>query len=107
MRYPRIDSASYDINSRYYRTALKDMFAFLDEKDTAMPLFYQPSLIIALQLMALNDRDEPARFEPLETGENKAAAQAVRATDWSKYPYATIVVPGEGPEISLPVPSIP
>lgn len=100
MRYPRIDSASYDVNSRYYRSALKDMFAFLGEKDTAMTLFYLPSLTIALQLMALNDRDEPARFEPLETGENKAAAKAVRSTDWSKYPYATIVVPGEGPEIS-------
>ena len=41
------------------------------------------------------------QFEPLEKeGENKAAAAAVRSTDWSKYPYATIVVPGEGPEIS-------
>ena len=54
MRYPRIDSASYDINSRYYRGALKDMFAFLGEKDTVMTLFYQPSLVIALQLMAVN-----------------------------------------------------
>jgi hypothetical protein len=63
-----------------------------------MSLFYQPSLCIALQLMDLNDRDEPARFEPIEAGENKAAFAAVSSTDWSKYKYATIVVPGEGPE---------
>jgi hypothetical protein len=65
-----------------------------------MTAFYHPSLAVALQLMDLNDRDEPARFEPLEQKENLAAVQAVRATDWSKYTYATIVVPGEGPEIT-------
>ncbi|HXB07786.1 MAG TPA: YdcF family protein [Puia sp.] len=100
LRYSRIDSASYDVNSRYYRTALKDMFAYLSEKADSMNLFYQPSLSIALQLMDLNDRDEPARFEPLESGENKAAAAAVRSTAWSKYKYATIVVPGEGPGLT-------
>jgi len=100
MRYAAVDSASYDVNGRYYRAALKDMFAYLSEKADSMPLFYQPSLSVALQLMDLNDRDEPARFEPLEEGENKAAAAAVRSTDWSKYKYATIVVPGEGPELT-------
>jgi hypothetical protein len=104
MRYPRIDSASYDVNSRYYRIALKDLFAALSERTAGMTGFYHPSLAIAMQLMDLNDRDEPARFEPLEEKENKAAAQAVQTTDWSKYTYATIVVPGEGPEIaSLPL----
>jgi hypothetical protein len=100
LRYPSIDSASYDINSRYYRAALKDMFAYLGERADSMTVFYQPSLAIAMQLMDLNDRDEPARFEPLEEGENKAAATAVRSTDWAKYKYATIVVPGEGPELT-------
>jgi len=99
LRYPSIDSASHDVNSRYYRMALKDMFAYLDEETDSMGLFYQPSLHIAMQLMDLNDRDEPARFEPLEEGENKAAAAAARSTDWSKYKYASVVVPGEGPEL--------
>jgi hypothetical protein len=100
LRYPRIDSASYDVNSRYYRVALKDMFGALSEKLDGMTAFYQPSLAIALQLMELNDRDEPARFEPLGTGENKAALLAVKTINWSKYTYATIVVPGEGPDIT-------
>jgi hypothetical protein len=99
LRYPSIDSVSYDVNSRYYRAALKDMFAYLSEKTDSMSLFYEPSLFLALQLMDLNDRDEAARFEPLEAGENKAAFSAVQSTDWSKYKYATIVVPGEGPEL--------
>ncbi|HEY4109329.1 YdcF family protein [Puia sp.] len=100
LRYYAIDSASYNINGEYYRAALKDLFAWLSEGADTMNLFFQPSLTIAMQLMALNDRDEAARFEPLEEGENKAAAAAVRSTDWKKYKFATIVVPGEGPELT-------
>lgn len=100
LRYPRIDSASYDVNSRYYRTALKDMFAFLSEQTGDMTVFYHPSLAVAMQLMDLNDRDEPARFEPMAAGENKAACEEIAHTDWSKYKYATIVIPGNGPELT-------
>lgn len=100
MRYPRIDSANYDVNSRYYRTALKDMFADLSEQTEAMEAWYHPSLAIAMELMDLNDRDEPARFEPLETGENKAAIERIRRTDWAKYAYTAIVIPGNGPELT-------
>jgi|SRR5579859_3059438 len=100
LRYPRIDSASYDVNSRYYRTALKDMFGYLSEQTATMTAFYHPSLAIALQLMDLNDRDEPARFEPMATGENKAACDEIAHTDWSRYKYATIVIPGQGPELT-------
>ncbi|HEX9512044.1 MAG TPA: YdcF family protein [Puia sp.] len=99
MRYPRIDSASYPVTSRYYRTALKDMFAYLSEQMENKKIFYGPSLAVALQLMDLNDRDEPARFEPMESGENKKAVQAIMNTDWSKYSYATILIPGNGPEL--------
>jgi hypothetical protein len=100
MRYPRIDSASYPVSSRYYRTALKDMFAYLSEQAENKPTFYEPSLAVALQLMELNDRDEPARFEPMESGENAAAVRAIMNTDWSKYVYATILIPGNGPELT-------
>lgn len=100
MRYPRIDSANYPAGSRYYRTALKDMFAYLSEQMENKKTFYGPSLAIALQLMDLNDRDEPARFEPMESGENKAAIRAIAKTDWSKYSYATILIPGNGPELT-------
>ena len=100
LRYPRIDTASYVVDSRYYRTALKDMFAFLSESAAEMKLFYHPSLAVAMQLMDLNDRDEPARFEPMETGENQAACAAISHTDWAKYKFATIVIPGNGPELT-------
>jgi hypothetical protein len=100
MRYPLIDSASYDVNSRYYRTVLKDLFAYLSEQENALTTFYHPSLAVALQLMDVNNRDEPARFEPMEAGENQAAVQKIAHTDWNKYKYATIVIPGNGPVLT-------
>jgi hypothetical protein len=100
MRYPRIDSVSYDVNSRYYRMVLKDIMAVLDEKTETMPLFYHPSLAVAVRLMEANDRDEPARHEPMEQKDNKAAFTEAQKTDWKKYKYAAIVVPGNGPELS-------
>ncbi len=99
MRYPRIDSASYVVTSRYYRMVLKDIFAELDEQADQMQMFYQPSLAIAMQLMQANDRDEPARFEPMEQKENKKAFDRVKQVQWSKYTYAAIVIPGNGPEL--------
>ena len=99
MRYPRIDSSSYDVNSRYYCTALKVMFAFLSEKKNEIPCFYVPSLNIAMQLMDMNDRDEPARHEPLALHDNKLAVQKIKQTQFSKYTYAAILIPGNGPEL--------
>jgi hypothetical protein len=99
MRYPVIDSASYVVTSRYYRMVLKDIFALLDEQTDKMTLFYQPSLAVAMRLMDANDRDEPARFEPMEQKDNKKAIDKIKQTNWAKYSYATIVVPGNGPEL--------
>ena len=100
LRYPRIDSVSYNVNGLYYRDLLKVLFPVLKEHGDAMHLFYQPSLLIAMELMRANDRDEPARFEPLGTGVNKAAATRAKTLAWSKYQYTAILVPGEGPELT-------
>lgn len=97
LRYPNIDSASYNVHSKLYSQIIDPMFNLLDEQE--MTTFYEPSLKIAMQLMDANDRDEPSRFEPLEAGENKAAAAQVKKTDWSKYLYTAMMVPGAGPDI--------
>lgn len=99
MRYSRIDSASYVVTSRYYRMVLKDIFGLLDEQTDEMKLFYQPSLAVALHLMDANDRDEPARLEPMEQKDNLQAFNKIKQVQWSKYAYAAIVIPGNGPEL--------
>lgn len=100
MRYAHIDSASYVVTSRMYRAVLKDMMASLDEISDSLNVFYKPSLAVAMQLMAANDRDEPSRLEPLEKGINKEAYEQIQKTDWTKYPYAAIVLPGAGPDLA-------
>ncbi|MBO0934423.1 YdcF family protein [Fibrella aquatilis] len=100
LRYPRIDSANYPVNGRTYRTVLKDMFAVLAERADSLTLAYQPSLAVARQLMDANDRDEPARHEPMAQRDNRAAANSVGKTVWKNYRYAAIMVPGSGPELT-------
>ncbi len=96
--YPAIDSVSYDVRSNYYKgivniLGLNVMDGFKDQS-----LFFEPPLAFALWLMEINKRDEAARFEPMEYGENAAAVQQVSRINWEKYPYSVILVPGHGPE---------
>ncbi len=100
MRYPRIDSASYPVNGPIYRTVLKDIFALLSEQTDSLTVFYEPSLAVALHLMDANDRDEPARHEPMSTGDNRLAVAQIKRTDFKAYPYMAIVAPGNGPSLT-------
>lgn len=100
MRYPDVDSISYDVKGVGYKNLIKTMFSYLDERAGSTTLFYQPSLSIALQLMNINERDEPARYEPLERNMNKQAVQKAKATNWKQYAYSCILVPGEGPDLT-------
>ncbi|AWM35194.1 hypothetical protein [Hymenobacter nivis] len=52
----------------------------------------------ALGALRLNSRDEAVRYEPLTGGPNAAPTAAVACTDWARYPYSVILVPGSGPE---------
>jgi len=100
-RYPAIDSASYNVRSKDYEVTITGLLSYMRERIGPRPLFYQPTLSVALQLLVLNKRDEAARFEPLEKGENRAAKQKAHVTRWKDYPYSAILVPGEGLEAGM------
>jgi hypothetical protein len=95
-RYPAIDSITYDPKSAAWQRIVQHAAAILQEDRAALDLPHTASLRFALQMMTLNHRDEAARYEPLENGENRAASQHARSIDWSRYPYTAIVVPGSG-----------
>ena len=96
-RYPAIDSISYDITKPGYGRILQLTAATLLDDAASLPLFFHPSLRFALLVMDHNRRDEAARHEPLHLGENRSAAERLRARrDWDRYPYSAIVVPGAG-----------
>jgi DUF218 domain len=61
------------------------------------PLFFEPTLNFALKVLEANRRDEAARYEPLEDGENKTCLQDMKNIRWNDYPYSFILVLGSGP----------
>lgn len=93
-RYKDIDRVSHDVATETYRNLLKAKTAQI--KFAKAPLFFEPTLAFALELMEINRRDEAARHEPLEQGENKAAVQSLSKIKWSDYPYSFILVLGSG-----------
>jgi len=51
---------------------------------------------VGFDLLAINQRDEAGRYEPLDTGENAAALVNARGLNWRSARYSAIVVPGAG-----------
>lgn len=96
-RYPAIDSISFDVHSADFQQRIAALATQLSADSAAASLFFEPSLKAALQLLALNHRDEAGRLEPMEAGVNAAAVKAIPSVEWKKYPYSVIVVPGAGP----------
>jgi hypothetical protein len=96
-RYPQIDSISFDVNSADFQQRIASLATQISAQTSAPEIFFEPSLTAALQLLALNHRDEADRLEPMEATVNKTAVQATLATPWNDYAYSVIVVPGAGP----------
>lgn len=98
--YPKIDSVSHDVKSIGYGRLIDSVVAVIHDGGGANATFYDPTLEFARRLLEINDRDEAGRFEPLHERENAAALLRARNTDWSRYPYTVILVPGSGPDRS-------
>jgi hypothetical protein len=96
-RYPQIDSISLDVNSADFQQRIASLTSEISDHASTPELFFEPSLTAALQLLALNHRDEAGRMEPLESSENQTALRSIPAIHWSNYAYSVIVVPGAGP----------
>ncbi|MCD2421313.1 TIM barrel protein [Niabella pedocola] len=93
-RYPKIDSIRFGIKDKAYPKTLKDYLAQV-ANDVALPA---TPLRAAIRVLELNGRYEAARFEPLQAGLNQAPIRQLKKTNWSRYAYSLILVPGLGPE---------
>jgi hypothetical protein len=96
--YRNIDRVSFDVSSEEYQKLLKAKLAEI--KLSRNSLFFEPTLNFALKLLEANRRDEAARYEPLEEGQNKPVIQEMPNIKWSDYPYSFILVLGSGPQDS-------
>ncbi|NCI48788.1 YdcF family protein [Sediminibacterium roseum] len=104
--YPLIDSISFNTRdarnpngfANGYVSLLYNTTSLLSVETTHASPFYQLPLMAAAYFLEMNERGQAADFEPMEAGENRAAVQKIKTTDWSKYKYTVILVPGAGPE---------
>jgi hypothetical protein len=96
--YPVIDSISFNTKAKAYYTLMYDCSTVVlaDVKNTR--LFFEPALQAALTYLEINERQDPANYEPMTATVNKAAFDRVKLIKWDKYPYSHILVPGAGPD---------
>ena len=97
-RYAAVDAPAFDVKAEGYGRLVHTVAAVLAEDTARLGLFFEPSMRFALGLLQANLRDEAGRFEPLESGQNRAALARVKTIAWAKYAYSVIVVPGAGPD---------
>ena len=93
-----IDAMSLNPRSERFASLLRTAFQIVLEKDPNQRIFLSDPIEIATLLLSINGRDEASRYEPLEQGENQLALEQVAVTDWGKYRYPLILVPGAGPD---------
>jgi len=94
--YPKIDSISFNLKDKTF-AELTSASALLALQGNTK-LFFEPAMLFALEALELNERNEAADYEPMAKGVNLAAINQIKKTDWKKYPYSVILVPGAGPD---------
>jgi hypothetical protein len=92
-----IDGMTRSPKDDQYRSLLASVLKISTDSATSDP-FFAIWACVGFDLLAINQRDEAARYEPLETGENAAAFANAHTFDWRSVRYSAIVVPGIGLE---------
>ncbi|OKS86284.1 YdcF family protein [Mucilaginibacter polytrichastri] len=96
--YPMVDSISYNVNANRYATLMYDCSVTLMGDVGKTRLFFEPSLQAALLYLQINERNDPANYEPMVSTINKPAVERIKTIKWANYPYSNILVPGAGPD---------
>ena len=96
--YVKIDSISFQKNDPLFASAVQQLLAGASKRNKDDKIIWSSSMATAITLLQLNGRDEAARYEPLNSGYNKAPFKNIKKINWSKYTYSMILVPGLGPE---------
>lgn len=95
-RYPAIDAASYASEAQQYRSLVRAVLETQLDGARSTDLFFETWLRVGLDLLVINQRDEAARYEPMDRGVNAAAFRRASLISWSSAPHAAILVPGAG-----------
>ena len=82
-----IDGMTRNPKDDEYRSRLASTLKVSADSATLDP-FFAIWARVGFDLLAINQRDEAGRYEPLETGENAAAFARARAFDWTSVRYS-------------------
>lgn len=96
--YPLIDSISVNAKDKRYRVLMYDTNAALADEMKSSKLFFEPAMQAALLYLQMNERQDPANYEPMISTVNKASVSHIKEVNWTKYPYSVIMIPGAGPD---------
>jgi hypothetical protein len=96
-RYSDIDSATLAPESAKGQAFMGGILRKVYDAEEGMPLFFQPSLMLALQILDGNKRDEAIRFEPLDST-NQAVYARIPHIHWNQFAFSAILVLGAGPD---------
>jgi len=99
-RYPKIDAISFSRSDPEYFLKLKQAVEEFLKQPASGNVFFSLPMLTSLKILALNGRDEAARYEPLTGGINKEAFGGIKSTDWKQFQYSAILVPGLGPQVA-------
>lgn len=95
-----IDSPIYTSKNPLFGGLLKTLVGVEAEQLKPDSLFFEAGLDVARRLLEIQLREEAGRYEPMEHGVNRSAFGRARHTDFTRYTYSAILVPGYGPEES-------
>ena len=96
--YPAIDSIAFKRTAKSYPVLVYDCSEVIRQDAKSSNLFFTPSTRFALLFLEVNERNEAADFEPMISTVNKIPYDQIKKTNWSKFAYSTILVPGAGPD---------
>jgi len=97
-RYPTIDGPVEPADSAGFAALVADAVWLADAGRNDPAVSLDPSLALAIALIDVNERHDAVAFEPLDRTYNAAPFALARQTDWKRYRYTAIVIPGVGPE---------
>jgi len=97
-RYPMIDGPVETTDSPGFKALVADAIWLADAGKNDPAAHLDPSIALAIALIDANERRDAVQFEPLDAAHNGTPFALARKTDWSRYRYSAIIIPGVGPE---------
>jgi len=97
-RYPMIDGPVEKADSPGFKALVADAIWLADAGKNDPAVRLDPSIALAIALIDANERRDAVLFEPLDQAHNAAPFALAGKTDWQRYRYSAIIIPGVGPE---------